>query len=100
MGLRITKERYDHIQFWEMFNPTTNNFSFWLVTASICFFVYSSLSSSSKETSMILIKIMPYVFLGFGYICLAVLAFLLILWIFGFKIEITKRGKKMIIEKP
>lgn len=94
MGLRITKERYDHIQFWEMFNPTSNNFSFWLVSASICFFVYSSLSSSSKATSMLLIKIMSYVFLGFGCIFIAVLVFLLIIWILGFKIEITKGLKR------
>jgi hypothetical protein len=84
------RERHNLSRFWELFNPTTNNFQFWLASASFSFFAYSSLWEIEMTPQVLL----AWGFQIFGWFCVVVIIYLLLSWIFKFRIDITSKKKE------
>jgi len=90
-GRDIFIYRYELSRFGELFNPTLLNFCFWLATAAFWFFAYQSVSSRNEEADMSFAQsILPDVFLYFGYLCMACIAYLAITWMCGIRIHKKK----------
>ncbi len=83
------KERYNLARFWELFNPTTNNFQFWLASAAFSFFAYTSLWEVGMNPQVVL----AWGFQIFGWFCVAMLVYLFISWVVGFRIKTPAERK-------
>ena len=84
------KEKRRLSRFLELLNPTTNNFQFWLASSAFSFFAYTSVRRGVCINTQ---GLLAWVFMIFGYLCLAILLFLLISWLFGFRIETPAERK-------
>lgn len=97
--LKVFRQKYPLSRFGELFVPTVLNFSFWLATAVFWFFAYQSLLPSAEEANMSLAqRILPDVFLWFGYFCLGVIVYLFITWLLGIRITKTKTNEENITD--
>lgn len=94
--MELKRQKNDLSRFWELFLPTTNNFQFWLASAAFSFFVYASLGGGAvvEGVAAWFREITAWIFLVFGWLCIAMLVYLFISWRFGFKIEAVSKKKK------
>lgn len=102
MAIRVIKEHHDLSRFWELFAPVTNNFQFWLASAAFSFFVYTSLvQNNTYDMSLIehIEEAIAYFFLSVGFLCIFVLFYLFISWIFHFKIDFKHARKSKVKKK-
>jgi len=90
MCIKFVREKHDLSRFWELFIPTTNSFSFWLASAAFAFFAFSSLLPN-KEANMSFLhiarEITAYLFLGVGWLFVAILVYLFLSWFFHFALR-------------